>query len=164
MPLHFARAYERRLQNEKNQPTRKDRGVHIEDPRPRHGRMDKILVYGEAEAIHDHCNKQKRHAKIEIVIQSSARPNRQGSRAGLTHGLLLSCDHRNCTQYYHGNIVLSEMRRFASGTRQSAQSGNFGYGFYRHHLSSTNFSDLLVNQDSLCPTAYRASPRFESPH
>jgi hypothetical protein len=105
--------------------------------------MDKILVYGEAEAIHDHCNKQKRHAKIEIVIQSSARPNRQGSRAGLTHGLLLSCDHRNCTQYYHGNIVLSEMRRFASGTRQSAQSGNL----------ATSVTDSI---GTICPV--RTSP------
>jgi hypothetical protein len=68
--------------------------VNIEDPRPRYGRMEKILAYGEAEAIYDHQNNQQRQAKIEILTQSAARRDSHGSRAGLTYvRLLCSGDH-----------------------------------------------------------------------
>ena len=66
MPLHSASAHQSGLENEEGQPTGKDSCVNLEDPRPRHGRMDKVLVYGETEAVHDHRNDQERHEKIEV--------------------------------------------------------------------------------------------------
>jgi hypothetical protein len=43
--------------------------------------MEKILAYGEAEAVCDHRNNQQRHEKIEILAQF-ATGDPHGSRAG----------------------------------------------------------------------------------
>ena len=89
MPLHFAGTHQSGLHNEEDQPTREYSCVNIKDPWARHSWMDKVLAYGEAEAVYDHRNDHERHKKIEVFCYSAARRDGDTSRAGLTNAVLL---------------------------------------------------------------------------
>jgi hypothetical protein len=56
--------------------------------------MEKILAYGEAEAVYDHRNNQQRHEKIEIPTES-ATDDPSGSRASQTYAPLLCSGNHN---------------------------------------------------------------------
>jgi hypothetical protein len=61
MPMHVVYSHQRRLQNEKHQPSRKDCRMEIKQRRSGHKRMNQVLVYCEAEAVHNDHRDQQGH-------------------------------------------------------------------------------------------------------
>ena len=80
MPSHVVRSHQRGLQNEKQQPSGKDRGMDVQDGGRWDGRMNQSFAHGEAEAVHNHCGNQERHEEVEILIEQTATFRGEGAR------------------------------------------------------------------------------------
>ncbi len=65
-------AHQRGLQQEKEQPTGKDRRVEIQNRGPRNRWVNQSGAHGEAEAVDHHCGDQERHEEVEILVEQAA--------------------------------------------------------------------------------------------
>ena len=67
MPTDFVHTHQRGLKNEEDHPARERGAMNPENERPRHCRMEEIVVDGTLEACDHNHSQQQRHREIEIA-------------------------------------------------------------------------------------------------
>src|SRR5215475_7067097 len=72
VPPHVTRAHQSRLQEKKQQPSRKNSGMNVENKRARNRRMNEVLADGSTEPEHHNRRNQQRHQKVKILLKKPA--------------------------------------------------------------------------------------------